>query len=149
VNAQGTKCVPDNCKQYQFLNQDEQCEECPPTYYKVAGKCYQAERAKIDMVKTLETNPDFAHYSNVHRTTQNMAMFFDEKSENFKGPITSPFTQSGTPRDSPIVNLISDTTVSPRMYYIHQIQEEPNSPYFMDVWFINSNMDAKITNKLN
>lgn len=69
VNGMGTECVANNCKQYEFVNSDGQCEQCPDSYYKVAGKCVQADRQKIDMITTFETNPDFAHYANVHRTT--------------------------------------------------------------------------------
>ena len=62
----------------------------------------------IDIVQTFEKNPDFAHYSNVHRTTQNIAMFFDEKSKHYKGPITRPVNTKGIPVDSPLPQLIAD-----------------------------------------
>lgn len=73
------------------------------------------------MIQVFETNPDFAHYSNVHRTTQNIAMFFDEKSENYRGPITRPFTEQGVPTDSPITNLITEAPITGRMFHINQI----------------------------
>lgn len=44
------------------------------------------------MVNTFDKNPDFAHYSNVHLTTQNIAQYFDMKSENYAGPITMPYS---------------------------------------------------------
>lgn len=75
-------------------------------------------------------------------------MFFDEKSKNFRGPVTRPFTTQGTPVDSPIVPLISETDVTGQMMYLHQIQEEPKSPYFMDIWFVNSNMDKNVIERL-
>lgn len=145
VNWKGTECIQDSCTENQFINQDDECEECPAEYSKSAGKCFQADRAKIEMVKTFETNPDFAHYSNVHRTTQNIAMFFDEKSKNYKGMITRPFKDTGVPTDSPMVDLIKESQVTHKMYFIHQVQEEPNSPYFMDIWFINTNDDRETT----
>ena len=46
----GNECVRDICKGYQFLNQDGMCEPCPDSYLKVAGKCFQADRNKIDMI---------------------------------------------------------------------------------------------------
>lgn len=92
------------------------------------------------MVNTFESNPDFAHYSNVHMTTQNIAQFFDDRSKNFRGPVTHPFTKNGIPVDSPIVPLIAKTEERGDMMYLHQIQEDVKSPYFMDVWFINTDM---------
>lgn len=71
------------------------------------------------MVNMLETNPDFAHYSNVHRTTQNIAGFYDEKSADYRSFVTKPMTTTGTPVDSPIVPLISETKDIGQMIYIH------------------------------
>jgi hypothetical protein len=76
----------------EFLNQEEECEICPQSYSDVAGTCYQSDRPKIDMITQFETNPDFAHYSNVHLTTQNVAKYFDEKSVDFRGFVTRPLS---------------------------------------------------------
>ena len=50
VSGFGTKCIKDNCKIDEFLNQDDECETCPASYYEVAKKCYNSDRGKIDMV---------------------------------------------------------------------------------------------------
>jgi hypothetical protein len=53
-DATGKHCLKDDCKPYQFLNQDALCEECPDAYLKAAGKCYQSDRNKIDMVQVFQ-----------------------------------------------------------------------------------------------
>lgn len=71
------------------------------------------------MIQTFEKQPDFAHYSNVHRTTQNIAMFYDMKSKNYAGPITSPYSLTGVPTKSPIASMIAESEVTGQMMYFH------------------------------
>jgi len=59
------------------------------------------------MIEQFETNPDFAHYSNVHLTTQNIAKYFDEKSEDFVGHITHPVTGGMKVHSSPIAKMVA------------------------------------------
>lgn len=70
------------------------------------------------------------------------------KMENYAGSITEPYSTSGLPVESPLVPMIAETQVAGPMMYIHQIQEEPQSPYFMDIWFANSNTDSKVVETL-
>ena len=76
-------------------------------------------------------------------------MFFDQKSKHYRGPVTTPYTTSGLPVDSPIVPLVHETKIAGNMIYVHQVQEEPKSPYFMDIWFINSSENAAVIAKLS
>lgn len=78
-------------------------------------------------------------------------MFFDKKSENYKGPITQPFSATGVPSDSkfPLVEKLTSSTVGAKMFYFNRIQEEPQSPYYMDVWFTTTNVEPKILRSLN
>ena len=100
------------------------------------------------MVTRFDTHPDFAHYSNIHLTTQNIAKYYDVKSDAYRGFVTHPLSMTHKSVGSPIVMLINKSEAHGNMMYFHQIQEEPNSPYYMDVWFMNSNPDKEIIKRL-
>jgi hypothetical protein len=75
------------------------------------------------MISYYETNPDFAHYSTVHMTTQNIAKYFDEKSDHYKGFVTSPVTYQThkTMYGSPILKPLVESLAYGQVMYIHQI----------------------------
>lgn len=54
--------------------------------------CQQRDIQKIEMVQTFETTPDWAHYNFVHETTQKIAHVMDKKRDEYRGPITHPFS---------------------------------------------------------
>jgi hypothetical protein len=75
------------------------------------------------MISAFETNPDFAHYSNVHLTTQNIAKYYDEKSIDYKGFITGPISYKNHKQQygSPIVKPLVESLTYGQVTYIHQI----------------------------
>jgi hypothetical protein len=71
------------------------------------------------MVAQFDTHPDFAHYSNIHLTTQNIAKYYDVKSDEYRGFVTHPLSMTHASVGSPIVKLINKSEAHGNMMYFH------------------------------